>query len=46
MLPQANWPDGHAAKAEKLMEYLQGLSYMRYTKLDWSTGVTIMTKVK
>ena len=46
MLAQANWPEGHAEKAEKLIQHLEGLDYMRFTKLNWSTGVIIMTRVR
>jgi predicted O-methyltransferase YrrM len=46
MLPQPNWPDGHAEKAEKLIQYLEGLDYIQLTKLNWSTGVIIITRIK
>ena len=46
MLPQPNWPDGHAEKAEKLVQYLEGLDYIQLTKLNWSTGVIIITRIK
>jgi predicted O-methyltransferase YrrM len=46
MLPQSNWPEGHAEKADKLIQYLEGLDYIRLTKLNWSTGVIIITRIK
>jgi predicted O-methyltransferase YrrM len=46
MLPQSNWPDGHAEKADKLIQYLEGLDYIQLTKLNWSTGVVIITRIK
>jgi predicted O-methyltransferase YrrM len=46
MLPQSNWPDGHAEKAEKLVQYLETLDYIQLTKLNWSTGVIIITRIK
>jgi predicted O-methyltransferase YrrM len=46
MLPQSNWPDGHAEKADKLIQYLEGLDYIQLTKLNWSTGVIIITRIK
>ena len=46
MLPQSNWPDGHAEKAEKLIRYLEGLDYIQLTKLNWSTGVIVITRIK
>lgn len=46
MLPQPNWPEGHAQKAEKLIQYLEGLDYIELTKLNWSTGIIIVTKIR
>jgi predicted O-methyltransferase YrrM len=46
MLPQPNWPEGHAEKAEKLIQYLEELDYIQLTKLNWSTGVAIITRIK
>ena len=46
MRQQANWPDGHAEKAQKLVEYLESLDYIQLTKLDWSTGVVIITRIR
>tara|TARA_Y100001949_G_C15911432_1_gene297016 strand:+ start:320 stop:901 length:582 start_codon:yes stop_codon:yes gene_type:complete len=41
---QPNWPDGHAEKAEKLVEYLKSREDFTMTKMDWSTGVVICTR--
>ncbi len=46
MLPQPNWPEGHAQKAEKLVAYLESLDYIKLTKLNWSTGIIIASKIK
>jgi predicted O-methyltransferase YrrM len=46
MLPQPNWPEGHAEKAERLIQYLESLEYIALTKLSWSTGVIIVTRIK
>jgi predicted O-methyltransferase YrrM len=46
MLPQPNWPEGHAEKAANLIRYFDSLDYIRLTKLNWSTGVIIITKIK
>lgn len=46
MLPQPNWPEGHAERADKLIQYLEGLDYIHLTKLNWSTGVIIITRIK
>lgn len=44
MLPQANWPDGHAEKAERFVEKLESLPFLQLTKLNWSTGIIIATR--
>lgn len=46
MLPQPNWPEGHAAKADALVDTLAARAGLRVTTLDWSTGVVIATKAK
>ena len=46
MLQQSNWPDGHPEKAQKLIEYLENLDYIQLTKLNWSTGVMIITRIR
>ncbi|MEX2594138.1 MAG: class I SAM-dependent methyltransferase [Anditalea sp.] len=44
MLPQANWPEGHAKKAEELVKYLENRNDLWVSKMDWSTGIIIATK--
>lgn len=44
MLPQPNWPDGHAEKAEKFIEKLEALPFLNLTKLNWSTGIIIAAR--
>ena len=44
MLPQANWPEGHAAKAASLSTRLERLPGFRVTKLAWSTGLILCVK--
>ncbi len=44
MLPQPNWPDGHAAKAEALIARLESLPGFRITKLSWSTGLILCVR--
>ena len=46
MLPQPNWPEGHAEKAEKLIKYLDSLDFVKLTKLNWSTGVIIVVRIR
>ena len=44
MLPQPNWPEGHAEKAEKFIEKLESMPNLHLTKLNWSTGIIIATR--
>jgi predicted O-methyltransferase YrrM len=44
MLPQQNWPTGHAEKATKLIEYLDSRDDIILTKMGWATGIAIITK--
>ncbi|WP_339753760.1 O-methyltransferase [Algoriphagus aquimarinus] len=46
MDPQPNWPEGHAEKAEKLVEELEKRSDFNMTKMNWSTGVILVTKIQ
>ncbi|OYU65756.1 MAG: SAM-dependent methyltransferase [Cytophagaceae bacterium BCCC1] len=45
MLPQENWPEGHAEKALKLEKYLEKRIDLKLTKLNWATGIMIGVKV-
>jgi len=45
MLPQPNWPEGHAEKAEKFIGRIESLPFLRVTKLNWSTGIIIATRI-
>ena len=44
MLPQPNWPVGHDEKAESFIQQLEQRSDLLITKLNWSTGIIIVTK--
>jgi predicted O-methyltransferase YrrM len=44
MLPQPNWPEGHAEKAESLILRLLHRLDFTFTPLDWSTGLFIGVK--
>jgi predicted O-methyltransferase YrrM len=44
MLPQANWPEGHAEKAEKLIAYLESRNDLVLSKLAWASGVIVAVK--
>lgn len=43
LLPQPNWPDGHAPKVAELIATLEAHERLTLTKLCWSTGLIIAT---
>ncbi len=45
MLEQPNWPEGHAEKAKALLDILDKHSDFVISKLNWSTGILICTKL-
>lgn len=44
MLPQPNWPEGHAEKVANLVATLEQVEGFRVTKLSWASGVILATK--
>ena len=44
--PQANWPEGHDKKVENLTQCLSEMSDFSMTRMNWSTGLLIATKLK
>lgn len=44
MLPQPNWPDGHAAKAADLVATLEQMEGFHITRLAWASGVILVVK--
>ena len=44
MLPQPNWPEGHAEKVENLVATLEQLEDFHVTKLSWASGVILAAK--
>lgn len=44
MKAQPNWPKGHQENVNNLIEYLEQRKDFSMTKLNWSTGIIIMTK--
>ena len=44
MLPQENWPEGHARKAAALLERLTADPNLIGCRLDWSTGVFLAVR--
>lgn len=45
MLPQSNWPEGHSARVKKLIAQLEERKDVTLTKINWSTGLIIVTKI-
>jgi predicted O-methyltransferase YrrM len=44
MLPQPNWPDGHAEKVANLLSTLDNREDMTVTKMGWASGIVILVK--
>jgi len=44
MLPQPNWPDGHAEKVIKLIAFLEAREDLLITKQVWATGIIVAVK--
>ncbi|WP_373397635.1 hypothetical protein V8V91_24320 [Algoriphagus halophilus] len=42
---QPNWPNGHAEKAQDLVKQLEYREDFHLCKMNWSTGVILMTKI-
>ena len=45
MLPQPNWPAGHAERVASFINFLEGRKDVILTKLNWSTGIIVVVKV-
>ena len=45
MLPQPNWPAGHAEKVDGFIEMLELRNDLTLTKMNWSTGIIIVVKM-
>jgi predicted O-methyltransferase YrrM len=44
MLPQSNWPDGHAAKVPVLLGDLAARADLQITPMAWASGLVIAVK--
>lgn len=44
MLPQANWPEGHDAKAKTLIRTLDNRQDLVITHMEWATGIIVCSK--
>lgn len=45
MIHQPNWPAGHQDHVDRLIDYLSRRADLRLTKMNWSTGLIIITKI-
>lgn len=45
MLIQPNWPAGHQENVDKLINYLDVRTDIRLTRMNWSTGLIIVSKI-
>jgi len=45
LLPQPNWPDGHAPKAPRLIDTLERDPRLKVCKLSWSSGILVATRI-
>jgi predicted O-methyltransferase YrrM len=45
MLPQSNWPQGHSESVDDFITMLEKRKDITLTKLNWSTGIIIATKI-
>jgi predicted O-methyltransferase YrrM len=44
LLPQPNWPDGHATKVEALIADLAARSYLVTVRLAWASGIMLAVR--
>lgn len=44
MMPQSNWPDGHAERVDHFIGKLETREDLVLTKMNWSTGIIIAVK--
>jgi predicted O-methyltransferase YrrM len=44
MLPQTNWPAGHAEKVDSFIQMMELRKDLVLTKMKWSTGIIIAVK--
>lgn len=44
LLPQPNWPEGHAPKVPALVDHIEALSGYRSLRLAWCTGLQLVVR--
>ena len=45
LLPQANWPEGHAPKVTVLMEEIENKEQFTSVRMAWASGLMLVTRV-
>jgi len=45
LLPQDNWPEGHAPRVPKLLEEIEARNDVRSVRMAWASGIMIATKI-
>lgn len=46
MQSQANWPDGHQENVDQLLAYLEKRKDFNMCKMNWSSGIILMTRIE
>lgn len=44
MLPQPSWPEGHGAKVDSFLEFVESRNDLVESRMAWSTGIMIATR--
>ncbi len=44
LLPQKNWPEGHAPKVPRLMQKIESKYYLKSLRISWASGLMVVTK--
>lgn len=45
LLPQANWPEGHAPKVPALMEAIEAKKQFTSVRMSWASGLMLVTRI-
>ena len=46
LLPQPNWPDGHAPKVPRLIDTLESDLRLKVSRMSWSSGILVATRLR
>jgi predicted O-methyltransferase YrrM len=46
LLPQPNWPDGHAANVPPLIDDIERRDEFRTVRLAWASGLLLVARVR